>query len=125
MLLTICLCDLYFPVCTYTITWCLVFLSDTYVLRSIDFRKIHDWLRSCVNPPHRTYLHRILTPTLPTSNLYQHQHQRQQHQIQPTTTKNIKKVHHPVYLRVCVVHIKPFFYPSTSSTPSVRADSSP
>ena len=24
---------------------------------------------------------------------------------------------------VCVLHIKPFFYPSTSSTPSVRADS--
>ena len=26
---------------------------------------------------------------------------------------------------VCVLHIKPFFYSSTSSTPSVRTDSSP
>ena len=30
-----------------------------------------------------------------------------------------------VYVCVCVLHIKPFFYSSTSSTPSVRTDSSP
>ena len=29
------------------------------------------------------------------------------------------------YVCVCVLHIKPFFYSSTSSTPSVRTDSSP
>ena len=30
-----------------------------------------------------------------------------------------------LYVCVCVLHIKPFFYSSTSSTPSVRTDSSP
>ena len=38
----------------------------------------------------------------------------------------VKKMDHAcVCVCVCVLHIKPFFYSSTSSTPSVRTDSSP